>query len=218
MSGSAGNVGRQAALRAQGVLEDKQRAPGSSPAPDWNCKSKMYVKFAGEHGGGLTIPLMFKTPRNSALPVGSTPTESTNFECPRDLVAVVAEVGDGGGEPVSFAPFSCNRTLLQADGDADGNGPLATSNFAGILSLASLHLSAPSSSGEGQSVLFEGRSCQLPQGPVPLGNVMLARDPEIAHCDRAVAIHPLAGADLRPLFALSGPLTTPGREKRIALL
>ncbi|KAJ1139931.1 hypothetical protein NDU88_006293 [Pleurodeles waltl] len=139
-------------------------------------------------------------------------TELTNFKCPRGLPAVVAEVGDGGGEPVPLVPLSYNRALLKAD----DNGPLDTSNFAGSLSLASLHLSAPSSSVQGQSILSEGRSRQLPQGPVPLGNAMFTQDSEIAQCDQAAAIHPLAGADLRAPVCTLGA-TRNSRQDCLAL-
>ncbi|KAJ1159581.1 hypothetical protein NDU88_000088 [Pleurodeles waltl] len=126
----------------------------------------------------------------NALPVDSIPTALTNFECPRDLAAVVAKTGDSGCDPMPLAP-------LQADVDADGNGPLDTSNFAEGLSLAPLQLSAPSSTVEGQSILFEGRSRQLPQAPIPLGNEIFTQDPEVAQSDREATINALASADLR---------------------
>ncbi|KAJ1205404.1 hypothetical protein NDU88_000839 [Pleurodeles waltl] len=132
------------------------------------------------------------------------PTEPTNFECPWDLAAVVAEVANNGSDLATPAPFSYKRMSLQVDVDTDGNGPLDTSTLAGGLSMTSLHLSAPSSSGDCQLALLEGKTCQLPQGFAPLGNVSPVQDPEIEHCDRAAAKLPPAGADLMAPVCILG--------------
>ncbi|KAJ1198901.1 hypothetical protein NDU88_002739 [Pleurodeles waltl] len=55
-SGSTGNTGRQAALKAQEALEDKQPAPESSPVQEQSFKSKLDVN-SSETYDSSTAPL-----------------------------------------------------------------------------------------------------------------------------------------------------------------
>ncbi|KAJ1202411.1 hypothetical protein NDU88_006211 [Pleurodeles waltl] len=70
--------------------------------------------------------------------------------------------------------------------------------------MTSLHLSTPSSNCDDQLALPEGKTCQLPQGLAPLGNVKPAQVPEIEHCNLAVAKLPSAGEDLLAPVCIPG--------------
>ncbi|KAJ1118916.1 hypothetical protein NDU88_007103 [Pleurodeles waltl] len=80
------NVGKKMAPKIQGGLENKQ------PAPALDSDSGTEVKSAGHHGGGPTIPEMFKNPQSAIypLPLARRLTMATSFKQSPEL----GECGD----------------------------------------------------------------------------------------------------------------------------
>ncbi|KAJ1170023.1 hypothetical protein NDU88_001904 [Pleurodeles waltl] len=124
------------------------------------------------------------------------PIEPTNFGGPQDLAVLMTEGTDVGSDSVISVCLSYNETLLQIDAVTDGKGHLDIRSLVEGLPMTPLHLSTPSSSGEDQQALPEGKTCQYPQGPPFLINAKPAQIPDIEHCDLAPVKFPSAGADL----------------------
>ncbi|KAJ1128131.1 hypothetical protein NDU88_006510 [Pleurodeles waltl] len=174
-------------------MEDKHTAL------DQNCKFGSYVSLAGEHGthgGGVTIPSMFKARHSLESSAGNVPIASSNPESLRDRAVVVAEVADISSDLAIPVFPTQNKVLLQIDAITDNNGPLDINNLVGGLSMASLCFSAPSASGDNQQLMPEGNIYQQSQGFSSSVNVKHAQNPQIEHHDLAAARLSTAAVDL----------------------
>ncbi|KAJ1152955.1 hypothetical protein NDU88_005728 [Pleurodeles waltl] len=189
-SGSNGSAGRQAMVRAQGVMEDKYTAL------EQNCKLGINVSLAvahGAHGGGVIIPSMFKAPHFVEASVDNVPIKPSNPDPLQDRVVAVTQVADDSRDLVTLVLQ--NKVLHQIEAISDDNGPLDISNSAGGLSMASLCLSVPSTSGNEQQVLPEGKTYQLLQGFSLIDNVKHVQNSQIEYHDLTVAKLSTADAD-----------------------
>ncbi|KAJ1125829.1 hypothetical protein NDU88_004246 [Pleurodeles waltl] len=146
---------------------------------------------------------MFNAPHFVEASVRDVPIKPSNPD---------PEVADDSSDLVSLALQ--DKVLPQIDATNDDNGPLDISNSAGGLSLASLCLSVPSTSGNEQQVLPEGKTYQLLQDFSLIGNVKHAQNSQVEYHDLSVAR--LSAADADPLTSACTLMATsnPIREKR----
>ncbi|KAJ1178143.1 hypothetical protein NDU88_003390 [Pleurodeles waltl] len=165
------------APKIQGALENKQ--PASALGGDLGIEAKS----AGNHGGGPTIPEMFKNPQSAvySLPLAGRLTTATSFKHSLDLV----ECGDYNGKLVPSV-----NSNIPSQISADGNGCLDMNESSGDLTLTGLCVSAPSSICEGSLTMSGEGVCRITQGPSSPGITAQAQDFENLRCDvRAAPAH-----------------------------